>query len=123
MCVAKSLWRFTFDPSSFWRGIIFSRHDPRPFEWLSKGVKGSHRNLWKIILKELPSFSHFVRYVVGEGKDAYFWEDHWVGKRPLCSLFPRLYHLSAFKNYFVVVFLVWTRSSCSFSFGFSSCSF
>lgn len=23
----------------------------------------------------------------------YFREDHWVGKRPLCAVFPHLFHL------------------------------
>lgn len=47
--------------------------------------------------------------MVGERKDTYFWEDHWVVEWSLCSLFPLLYHLD---------FLVWSGSSCSFSFGF-----
>lgn len=49
----------------------------------------------------------------------YFWEDKWVGDRPLCSVFPRHCHLSSLKHCFIYDFLVWSRSSISFSFGFS----
>lgn len=48
----------------------------------------------------------------------YFWEDHWVGDRPLSFVFPRLYHLSSLKNCQMLDFLVWSRSLVSFSFGF-----
>ncbi|TYK09969.1 calpain-type cysteine protease DEK1 [Cucumis melo var. makuwa] len=40
------------------------------------------------------------------------------GERPLCGLFPCLYHLSSLKNHFMADFLVWNGNSCSFSFGF-----
>lgn len=33
-------------------------------------------------------------------------------------MFPQLYHLQSLKNHFVVDFLVWSGSFCSFSFGF-----
>lgn len=56
--------------------------------------------------------------MVGEGRDTYFWEDHWVGERPLCSLIPCLYHFLDHKNYFVADTLVWSRSSYSLSFEF-----
>lgn len=36
----------------------------------------------------------------------------------LHGAFPRLFNLSLLKNHFVSNFLVWTGSSCSFSFGF-----
>lgn len=69
-------------------------------------------------MKELPSFVELVHCVVGEGRDTYSWEDHWVGKKPLCALFPRLFHLLSLKKHFV------TTSLCGLgapvvSFGFS----
>lgn len=41
-----------------------------------------------------------------------------MGERPLCGLFPHLYHLMSLKNNFVFDFLVWSGCSCSFFFGF-----
>lgn len=49
-----------------------SKHDTHPFDWVAKGVKGTHQNLWKDISLELPSFSHLVHCIVGNGKDMYF---------------------------------------------------
>lgn len=116
--LAKWLGHFSSKPNSLWYRIIASKHGPHPFKWLAKGFKGTDRNLWKDISKELPSFVLLVRCVVGEGRGTYLWEDNWVWERPICGLFPGLYHLSPLKNHFVVGFLVWSGSSCSFSFGF-----
>lgn len=51
-------------------------HINQPFEWLANEIKGIHKNMWKDISKELPTFVLWVRCVVGEGRDTYFWEDH-----------------------------------------------
>ena len=54
---------------------------------------------------------------IGWGRDTYFWEDHWMGERPLCFLFPLSYHFLDHKHCFVADILVWSRSSYSLSFG------
>lgn len=58
-------------------------------------------------------FSGLVHFVVGDGRDTYFWEDKWVGVSPLCSMFPSLYHLSSMKNRLVVDLVVLFGSSLS----------
>lgn len=80
-------------------------------EWVAKRGLGTHRNLWKDISFELPSFAHLV-CCVGEGKETYFWKDQWVGDRPLSSVFPWLCHLSSFKKHQISDSLVW--SFCGF---------
>ena len=32
--------------------------------------------------------------MVGDGCKTRFWEDTWLGRKPLCQLFPRLYNLT-----------------------------
>ena len=54
---AKWLWLFHLKPNSFWHRIVVSKHDSHPFEWITRGIKGSFRNPWKIISFELPTFS------------------------------------------------------------------
>ena len=98
--------------------IIAIKYDPYPFERLSSEVKDTYWNLRKNISNKLSSFSHSVHSVMGEGKEAYFWEDQWVGDRPICLTFFHLYHLSFFKNCLVTDILVWSGSLVSFSFGF-----
>ena len=45
--LAKWILRFLLEPNSLWCRTIGSKHGPRPFEWLNKGVKGTYCNLWK----------------------------------------------------------------------------
>lgn len=85
---------------------IVSEHGLHHFEWLSSGVKGTYQNLWKNIFLELPSFSHFVHCVVGEGKVMHAWEDEWVRDRSPCFMFPCLDYLSSLKNCLIYDFLV-----------------
>ena len=39
-----------------------------------------------------------VGFVVGDGSDVRFWMDGWVGKGPLCGIFPRLFRLTVNKE-------------------------
>lgn len=52
----KWLWCFALDPESLSHGIIVSKHDTYPFNWVVKGIKGTHWNPWKDVALELPSF-------------------------------------------------------------------
>lgn len=45
----------------------------------------------------------WVRCVVGEGREMYFWKDLWVGEDRFWVI-PCLYHLSSLKNHLVAVF-------------------
>ena len=116
--LAKWLWCFSLEPESLWHRIIVSKHGAHPIEWMSKWVKGTHRNLWKEVSFELPMFSRFTRCFVWDGEDLYFQEDHWVGESSLRSLFSHLYHLSSLKNCMVSNCLVSLVDRVSFSFGF-----
>lgn len=51
--LAKWLWCFSFEFESLWDGIIASKHDPHPFEWLFNEVKGTSSDFWKDISLEL----------------------------------------------------------------------
>ena len=94
-----------------------SKHGNHPFEWMAKGVKGTHRNPWKVFSFGLPTFSRFARCFVGYGKDTYFGKDRWVGHSSLCSSLPHLYHLSFSKNCMISNFFVRSNNSTSFSLG------
>lgn len=58
--LVKLLWRFFTEPNSLWPRITSCKHDPHPFDWLAKRVKGTYWNLWKDITKELPDFIPWV---------------------------------------------------------------
>ncbi|TYK22164.1 peptidyl-prolyl cis-trans isomerase CYP23 isoform X1 [Cucumis melo var. makuwa] len=64
--LAKWLWCFHLEPDSLWNRIILSKHGSLPFEWITRGVKGTFRNPWKDISIELPTFSQFVSCFIGD---------------------------------------------------------
>ena len=80
-----------------------SKHGNHLLNGWRKGLKAHTGTLGKIYL---PTFSHFVRCAVGNGRDTYFWEDQWVGDGTLSTAFPHLYHLSSLKNCSISDFLV-----------------
>lgn len=51
---------------------------------------GNVRRVWR----GFPLFSQFVKCFIGDNSITYFLEDSWVDERPLCALFPHLYHFS-----------------------------
>lgn len=55
------------------------------------------------IAVELSFLSQSVHYVVGGERDTNFWEDKWLGDKPIYSLFPRLYQLSSLRNHLVAL--------------------
>lgn len=71
--------------------------------WLLSGVKGTYRNLWKDISKELLSFAHLVLCVAGEGKQRTFGKISGWGK----ATYSCFDHSSSFKNCLVSELLVW----------------
>lgn len=67
-----------------WHKISVTKYDPYPFNWaLGRGFKGISNIPWKVISSGFPSFSKFVNYLVGDESSTFFWEDCWVGNRPL----------------------------------------
>ena len=53
---------------------------------------------WKFISQGLARFLKFISLSVGIGDRVRFWEDHWRGDAPFCSLFLYLYRLSLSHN-------------------------
>ena len=71
-----------------------------------------------VISFELPTFSYFVRYVVGNSKDIFLLRGSIVGDRALSTVFLYLYHLSSFKKCPILDLLIWFRTLCHFPLGF-----
>lgn len=67
--------------------------------------KGTSKILWVAMSSKFPCFSQIVHCWVGDGIDTYFCEDPWLGDRPFCSLFSRLYHLTSMRGPPVASFL------------------
>ncbi|XP_022151711.1 uncharacterized protein LOC111019624 [Momordica charantia] len=118
--LAKWLWRFFHEPHALWRKIIVSKYERHPSDWiLAGGSKVSNFNPWKAIASCFPVFSLSLRVSVGDGLNAYFWEDTWLGNKPLSLAFPRIYFLSEKKLLSVAEVLNFGEEDSSISLGLS----
>jgi hypothetical protein len=67
--------------------------------WCSKEVGGSHGvGMWKGIRRGRDTFKQYVRFEVGNGSQALFWQDVWCRERPLMDAFPTLFTISCAKE-------------------------
>ena len=61
-------------------------------------VKWSHRCPWKAIAQGFHLFIHHTCLVVGNRETIRFWEDLWMGDRPLCAQYTDLYRIILSRN-------------------------
>ncbi|GKC09027.1 RNA-directed DNA polymerase, eukaryota [Tanacetum coccineum] len=99
----KWVWRFLSKDNSLWSRVISFIHGDN-----FSNVAASHSSLWKTISREIVSIksqgidliSH-CRIRVGNGSSTKFWKDPWIGDKPLCQCFPRMYALENSKDCYV----------------------
>ena len=95
----KWLWRISNERQSLWYKVIKSKFGLHPNQWDSRVVeRGTFRNPWKAISSLYGEFLQMVSFKVGNGNNVRFWEDKWLGKKPLEELFPSLFRLSSSKS-------------------------
>ena len=107
------VWRFLHEPNSLWHEIISHKYGyDRAFihhELTAPSHGGPWRNICASILKH-PGAKNLLQYsirrMVGNGANALFWLDQWLGNFSLKHKFPRLFLISSNPNA--------TISSCGF---------
>lgn len=119
----RPCWPSCCDTSLRAEGFVVQSHREQlhssSFEWVLGGkLMGSTKNLLKDIAFVFPYFSQFVKCFTGDDSYIYFWEDFWVGEKPLCSSFPHLYHLLNMKLQSVASVLPSLDVSSPLSLGF-----
>ncbi|GJV74902.1 hypothetical protein Tco_1506486 [Tanacetum coccineum] len=100
----KWVWRFLSKDNSLWSRVISSIHGDNLISmWLpshsSGGVQLS-REIVSIKSQGIDLISH-CRIRVGNGSSTKFWKDPWIGDKPLCQCFPRMYALENSKDCYV----------------------
>lgn len=60
--------------------------------------KVGYSQFWSGLMKVKDLFTSCSNMIVGNGNQIRFWEDSWMGNKPLCFQFPRLYDISFSKN-------------------------
>ena len=74
--LGKWLWRYPREGSTLWHQVILSIYGTHSNGWDANTiVRWSHRCPWKAIAQVFQDFSKYTRFVVGDGKRIWFWED------------------------------------------------
>ncbi|GJR56432.1 hypothetical protein Tco_1406953 [Tanacetum coccineum] len=98
----KWVWHFITQGSSLWSRFIKVIHGIRGVLDCSSNT---HRHSpWLDIIREISSLKSkkldlltFVRKKMGNGEDTTFWDEVWLGEKPMKLDFPRLYALESCK--------------------------
>ncbi|XP_028055715.1 uncharacterized protein LOC114259878 [Camellia sinensis] len=102
-------WRFGSEDGVLWKQVICSKYSESGKGWWPLLVVNSRSSqIWKGIMgvawfrpELVDFFKSKISKVIGDGRRAQFWEDHWVRNVYLKEEFPRLYSLSVDKAKFV----------------------
>jgi hypothetical protein len=68
-------------------------------------MKTSDSPFWKGLMKVKDEFFSRGSFDVGNGEDTRFWEDAWLGNKPLAVQYPYLYNIVQRKNVSVAIVL------------------
>jgi hypothetical protein len=90
--LCKWLWRLENEEGD-WQKIL-------KFKYFKNGIITQDRkyngcsHFWSGLMGVKDIFYSCCKRLLGDGCKTRFWEDVWVGEKPLCVLFPRLYNLT-----------------------------
>ena len=90
--LCKWLWRLENEEGD-WQEMIRAKYLSRKTLVQCEASRGNS-HFWNGLLSIKDIFYSCCQRVVGDGCKTRFWEDTWLGRKPLCQLFPRLYNLT-----------------------------
>ena len=100
--LSKWLWKLE-NGEGIWQNLVRRKYVKITVSACVKKPGQSH--FWQGLMGVKDIFFKFRRKVIGNGERTRFWEDLWVGDRPLCERFSRLYNLTFSKNVLVAAVL------------------
>lgn len=94
--LGKWLWRLK-NEKGIWQDLILAKYLGQ--KTLSqKKLRPGDSQFWRGLMKVKERFLMLCEKNVGNGKRTLFWEDSWLGGRPLAKQFPNLYNVSLSKK-------------------------
>lgn len=97
--LSKWIWRFSYEAGSLWHSIISSKYGSHSNGWdVNLTPKSSMSLLWRNFITHYPKIAHFLRFVVGNGRNIRFWTDIWWSDQCLATSFPILFRLACLKE-------------------------
>ncbi|KAL9663703.1 hypothetical protein QQ045_019094 [Rhodiola kirilowii] len=105
--LAKWWWKLITSRDGLWRRMVVEKYaikDPHNLNRVSSRNSKMSRS-WRDILKIVQSnsevgqaFREGIKLKLGKGDETDFWEDIWIGDRPLKALYPKLWELAVNKH-------------------------
>ena len=92
-----SKWLFKLLNEGVWQELLHNKylHSNTLSQVQSKPTDSP---FWKGIMGVKDEFFSRGSFIIGDGSSTRFWEDSWLGTRPLSSQYPLLYNIVQHKN-------------------------
>nr|ABA96413.2 hypothetical protein LOC_Os12g04570 [Oryza sativa Japonica Group] len=94
--LGKWIWRLE-NERGWWQDILTKKYCHNKVLSGLK-VKPGVSHFWQGIMDVKEMFYKFCTKVVGNGRNTLFWEDNWIGGKPLAEQFPDLYNITLTKK-------------------------
>nr|AAM08546.1 Putative retroelement [Oryza sativa Japonica Group]AAP53436.1 retrotransposon protein, putative, unclassified [Oryza sativa Japonica Group] len=97
--LGKWLWNLE-NKDGWWQEILRDKYlSKKTLLGMKKKPGDSH--FWQGLMEIKNSFYKFCSKKLGDGKQTLFWEDNWIGGRPLALQFPTLFNITTTKQIIV----------------------
>ena len=80
-----------------WQQILCNKYlGTKPLVQVHWNSRDSH--FWVSLMKVKHEFLRFESFIINDGSQVRFWEDTWLGTRPLREQYPQLYNIARKKQ-------------------------
>lgn len=95
--LCKWIWKIE-NESGWWQDILRDKYLKNK-NLAGISVKAGDSHFWQGLMEVKNIFYKFCSKKVGDGENTCFWEDNWIGGRPLNIQFPSLYDITFTKSW------------------------
>jgi hypothetical protein len=102
----KWRWKLLEGEDAVWKDILVAKYGSivrHKVHWSGSEISNRSSCWWKDLCSVdlhdgVSWFANNVTRKIGMGSSTLFWKDSWLGHRPLCDIFPRLFSISSQKD-------------------------
>ncbi|KAG8060373.1 hypothetical protein GUJ93_ZPchr0002g26796 [Zizania palustris] len=88
--MGKWLWKFETE-SGIWQTLLSNKYSRHKKPLCLMESKMGDSQFWKTLMRIKPLYRKFCRMKIGNGENISFWEDTWVGNKPLSEMYHDLF--------------------------------
>lgn len=94
--LGKWLWPLE-NTDGMWQQLLREKYLTKKI-LANKKLKNGDSHFWQGMIDIKEAFMQFIRKKPGDGKNILFWEDNWLGGRPIAEQIPQVYSVTHSKN-------------------------